>query len=401
MHHRLTSIAFAFASALLLSACGEADEEISEAASEPCPSEMTASCLVDQRVCVTSSSAEPRCESCPEGSYATENACEPIGAESLSHDFAEFSVKAGEEVLGLCQSWTLGNATELWINGVELVQDVVSHHSNWTFVPDTQFAGPDGVWLCKERSYSQLTAALSGGVLYAQSTQATKEVQKFPDGAAVRIPPYARVIGDVHLLNTTAEEITGHVRLNLYGLPLDDVKVKLAPFHLTFETLDIQPLSTTRVTGECGLEENFQSLTGGPLAMTLYYALPHTHALGTRMFFEVMGGPNDGQSLLDVKGFNGEARGKSYDPFVVLDGATGFRFGCEFENPRDESVHWGFDDQEMCEMLGFAETALVFEGSVKELEAPTMDGAVYDVKGKGCDMLAVPWSHDKPGGNGP
>ena len=86
---------------------------------------------------------------------------------------------------------------------MELEQSEASHHSNWTFVPDDQFTGPDGSWKCKDRGYSQLTAALQGGVLYAQSTQATREVQKFPDGVVVRIPPRSRIISDVHVLNTT------------------------------------------------------------------------------------------------------------------------------------------------------------------------------------------------------
>jgi len=59
-------------------------------------------------------------------------------------------------------------------------------------VPETEFAGPDGLWDCDDRNYSQLQAAITGGVLYAQSTQARKEVQKFPDGVVVRVPPVPR-----------------------------------------------------------------------------------------------------------------------------------------------------------------------------------------------------------------
>jgi len=62
----------------------------------------------------------------------------------------------GEEVLGLCQSWTLNNPEELWVNAVELGQDVASHHSNWTFVPDNLYKGEDGVWPCDERSSRQM-----------------------------------------------------------------------------------------------------------------------------------------------------------------------------------------------------------------------------------------------------
>src|SRR5205807_9881722 len=54
---------------------------------------------------------------------------------------------------------------------------------------------------------------------------------------------------------------------------------------------------------------------------------------------------------------------------IYLAGADGLRFGCEFENPRDASVHWGFGDQEMCEYLGFAESGRS-EEHTSELQSP-------------------------------
>lgn len=358
---------------------------------------MLSECLVDQKICAVGPEG-PRCEACVEGMYATKaGACEAIGGSPLSNDFDAFTVKGGEEIKGLCQSWTLNNPEELWVNGVELKQDVVSHHSNWTFVPSDQFEGPDGVWPCKDRDYSQFTAALYGGVLYAQSTQAAKEVQKFPNGAAVRIPPFSRIIGDVHLLNTSAADVTGHAKLTLYSLPKADVDVKLVPFHLDYEGLDIPAHASSRFTGSCELAGNFPS---GEMNMDMYYVLPHTHAMAKRFFFEVMGGPRDGESLIDLGAFNGEARGQAYDPPVSLLGATGLRFGCEYDNPRDENVGWGFGDQEMCELLGFAKSPIAFESTISAAEPVGEDGSVK-LFTAACDTVAFLWDHNKPGGPPP
>ncbi len=65
--------------------------------------------------------------------------CETLEGQALTHDFDMFTTQPGEEVLSLCQSWTLNNAEEIWVNAVELSQDVASHHSNWTYVPDNLF----------------------------------------------------------------------------------------------------------------------------------------------------------------------------------------------------------------------------------------------------------------------
>ncbi len=354
-------------------------------------------CLSNQQICV----AGPKCEACPDGQYADQTGvCLPIGGTPMHHDFGMFTAQAGQEILGLCQSWTVGNATELWVNAVELSQNESSHHSNWIFVPDDKYPGPDGVWPCADRSYDQLTAALAGGVLYAQSTQATHEVQKFPGGAAVRLPPYVRIISDVHILNASTQPVTGQASLTLYTLDKDAVKTKLTPFHLTFDALDIPPHATSRFTAECELDSYFQAAFNHPLDLKLYYSLPHTHALGKRFFLSVYGGSNDGQALLDVDGYNGEPRGRAYDPPLDLTGADGLRFGCEFDNPRDQTVMWGFGDQEMCEYLGFADSGLIFESSVKKLQPTGSDGAVQTFTGP-CGTIAYKYDFNQPGGPPP
>src|SRR6185436_6509809 len=191
-------------------------------------------CLAIQQVCGDG----PKCAACPSGQYAASNGlCKPLGGTVMPHDFPNISSTSGQEILGNCRSWTLDNPTELWVNAVELEQDEASHHSNWLFVPDDKFAGPDGIWRCRDRGYDELSAALAGGVLYAQSTQATHEVQKFPNFAAVRIPPYSRIISDIHILNATQQPLNGHSRLTLYVLSPSELKTKLAPFHLGFNTL--------------------------------------------------------------------------------------------------------------------------------------------------------------------
>jgi hypothetical protein len=37
--------------------------------------------------------------------------------------------------------------------------------------------------------------------LFALSTQSHEETQQLPEGSAIRIPPYSRIIGASHLLN--------------------------------------------------------------------------------------------------------------------------------------------------------------------------------------------------------
>ena len=359
-----------------------------------CADEAIAECRTNQMGCALDAADLPTCTACTTGEYADRaGRCTPMEGEVVQHDFPENSTEPGEEIRFLCRSWTLNNPEPIYVNAVELEQDELSHHSNWLFVPDDYFPGPDGVWPCAEREYSQLTAAVAGGVLYAQSTQAKREVQKFPDGVVVRLPPNVRIISDIHVLNTTSEPNTGHVRLSLYATPKAEVETVLTPFHLTYDGLFIPPQSTSRFSGECDLTEPYENINQSGVELDLYYLLPHTHALGTRMFVEAVGGTHDGVSLVDVRGFNSEARGKQFDPPIDLSTSNALRFGCEFENPRNEEVVWGFDDQEMCETLGFAASPIGFESRIEDAEELAPEGPIRRFTST-CDTIAFPFSSD-------
>ncbi len=333
-------------------------------------------CFASQQGCVEANGAAS-CVSCDDGQYAAPSGtCEPIPGTAVSHDFPDQTVQAGEEQLGNCRSWTLGNDTDLYVNAVELSQSEQSHHSNWTWVPEDSFPGADGIWPCGNRSYDFYSGVAAGGVVYSQSTQAVHEVQKFPDGAVVRIPAHSKLISDIHLLNTTGQAVTGHAHLTLYSLAEADVKIKLGTFHLEYDALDIPPHSSVRYTGQCSVAAAYEDATKQPFSPSVYYLLPHTHTLATAFFARVLGGPNDGSSLLDLGSYSGEAHGRAFDPPISLAGADGIEFGCQYTNPRSDSVGWGFGDQEMCELFGFADLSSFLQARVNVATPNGDDGSV-------------------------
>ena len=181
---------------------------------------------------------------------------------------------------------------------------------------------------------------------------------------AIRIPPYSQIVGDIHILNVTPETNVGNIDLVIYEIPASEVTTRLTPFHVTVHDLDIPPRMRSRFQGECDVTNEFAEAGSPSVDLDIYYILPHTHALGVRFYLEAFGGEGGTQQLFDIYGFNGEARGQFYSPPQRLRGIEGFRFGCEFENPRDERVGWGIGDQEMCEALGFAASPVAFESRV-------------------------------------
>ena len=272
----------------------------------------------------------------------------------LRHVFPRVDIAPGQELNGLCQSWTVGNETPLYVNAVRAVNDGGWHHSNWVFVADTSYPGPDGTWNCSERNFSQLAGGVEGGVFFAQSTQALEDEQRFSRGLAIVLPVHARIIGDVHLLNTTQELVRSALTFEIDLLEHDEVKLVLNPLTATNQALAIPPRTRSLHEMICTFPQ--------PAEFDVHYVLPHYHSLGSSFSLEVVGGSRDGAILHQSTPATGEAWGKLLDPPVPLGGATALRLTCGYDNPRDTEVRYGVGDQEMCVFLTFTSSSMKYGG---------------------------------------
>ena len=330
--------------------------------------------------------------------------CDPASSAcTLDHAVSTVTVPAGTEDEDTCQSWTLDNPTELWVHSVTQHNDGAYHHANWFFVPDDQFALPDGAWPCSANSFDELVAALAGGFLFALSTQSTEETQTLPSAAGIRIPPYSRIIGSSHFLNATDAPITTTMRLTLDTLPRSQVNAKLAPARIQYHDLHLDPQARSSFTTECQLDTEYAKWADGPLHYTLYFALVHYHSLGLYQQLEIAGGPRDGEVIMRHDGY-GDNAGHAIDPPLDLAaaGARGLRLTCGYENPRASEVRWGIGDQEMCVMALQAATEIGWDGDVAEGTGAKIGvGPDGEVQYQGaCGVNSFPWDFTKEGGQG-
>ena len=284
---------------------------------------------------------------------------------AFAHTFPDATVRAGEEQAGGCRSVAIGNATALDINLVTLGQNEALRASSWYAVPAALFPGPDGEWPCGSRGFSGDAAIAGGGVLlYRQSVDATTENQQFSPGVAIRIPAGAKLVADIHRLNRDDGPITGRTTIRLFSIAA--AATLLEPLVVAYPGLELPPRATSRFSGTCDVT-----------ADRVHYVQPNARDLATRVFASVVGGPRDGVFLLDLAGpIPGGARGVSSSPPLDLTGATGIRFGCEYVNPRDQYVHFGQGDQEMCDVLAFVEAPAAATGVITSANSAGTDGDV-------------------------
>lgn len=288
------------------------------------------------------------------------------GDEFGSYDFGPYTVAAGQEIESDCVQISLRNDEPVYVNAVELTTGPGFHHSNWTYVPEHVYAGPDGTFDCGDRGYSEAISAVFGGVLFAQSTQAPHEVQAFPPGVAIKLPPKTKLIGQIHLLNPTDAPLQLRPNLSLTTIPAAEVQRTLAGISFQNQALGLPASRESRFTVECEIGDRHRELLGRAPDFRIYYGLAHYHELGTRLDLEAVRPDGTATRIYTTDALPGDAMGGPIEPAFDMTGYTKLRFSCDFYNPRAQVVEWGVGDQEMCVFLAFSDSEYAWGGGVND-----------------------------------
>jgi hypothetical protein len=288
------------------------------------------------------------------------------GEDFGSYDFGPYTVNANQEIVSDCVQISLRNDAPVYVSSVELTTGPGFHHSNWTYVPEHVFAGPDGTFDCDERGYSEPIAAVFGGVLFAQSTQTPHEVQAFPPGVAVKLPPKTKLIAQIHLLNPSDAPLELRPNITLTAIPEAEVTTTLAGISFQNQAIALPASRESRFTVECELGERHRALFGTDPDFRIYYGLAHYHELGTRLDLEAVRPDGTATKVYSTEALAGDTLGGPIAPAFDMTGYTKLRFSCDFYNPRAETVEWGVGDQEMCVFLAFSDSPYAWGGGVND-----------------------------------
>jgi len=302
-----------------------------------------------------------------------------------TYAFGPFMIAPAQEVSDQCVQITLNNDQPLYINQVELTTGPGFHHSNWFFVPAGDpksgalptYPGPDGTFTCADRAFDQATAALRGGVLFAQSTQSPHDVQSFPVGVALKIPAHSKLVAQIHLLNASESALTLHPTIALTPMREASVITTLAAMSFENHALGLPPQSQSAFVQDCDLAPEWTILQGQGQVTTatpnfsIYYALAHYHTMGTELTIEAVKPDGTATTVFSTTNHVGDALGSTIDPpFSMADGYTRLRYTCSYYNNTDAQVNWGIGNQEMCVFLAFSDSTFDWGGGEPTDSAP-------------------------------
>ncbi len=277
---------------------------------------------------------------------------------TIVHAVEPFELEGSQESV-VCYSWTIDNDEPMYVEGVAFQNGGSLHHSNWFIVPEDVYPGDDGYWPCASRAYDEVSAALSGTVLFAQSTQAQAESVSFAEGVVIRIPPRSKLVADVHLLNLGPDPRSTAAWLSLDLLHPGLVEAVLSPIMLSYFDLDIPAMDRSRFTATCDEESTISSLP-----LELHYVLPHYHGAGASLSLSFTPSAGTPISIIEREGFDASALGETFDPPIELQAPGTLKFSCGYDNPYDRALTWGIGIDEMCVFLGLAVGPRIIVGGV-------------------------------------
>lgn len=292
----------------------------------------------------------------------------PLAPMTLA--FGPFDIASGDEVTQDCVQITLHNDDYIYVNAVELTTGPGFHHSNWFYVPERTFAGADGVYNCPDRDFNEPVAAIFGGVLFAQSTQAPHEIQQFPAGVVIKIPPHSKIVTQIHLLNATEGPLHIAPSIKLTPIAEADVTTPLAGISFQDQALALPPSMASKFTVECDIATRHREILGRDPDFKIYYALAHYHTLGTGLTVEAVKEDGTAATVYSTTTHVGDVLGGPIDPPFDMTGYAKLRFSCDFFNPGSSIVRWGVGDQEMCVFLAFSDSTYNWGGGVNEVGPP-------------------------------
>jgi hypothetical protein len=265
----------------------------------------------------------------------------------LEHTFDPIPVESGAEEY-VCQSWTIGNDEPLYVNAVQQVNDGGWHHSNWFFVPEGAFVGEDGTWNCRDRGFREVAAAAQGGVIFAQSTQSFEEVQRFPQGTAIVVPPRSKIIGNIHLFNAAASRIDSSLTMGFETIEEEELEVKLREVSFSNGDIAIPPQRQSRWTQTCDLSD----IVGE--SYTFYYVLGHYHQWGNYFKLSFVDDVGNERPIVEFGSSAGDNLGVTIDPPRNSEGAKHLRYECGYNNTTDDVLRYrNSSEGEMCVFLAY------------------------------------------------
>jgi len=267
----------------------------------------------------------------PDLAPSERDAFTPPGGERFILAAGDWSMPAGQEGYR-CVRQTIDET--IFVHEFYPIAPNGTHHTVVTFT--TTPAQPDGVVSCD-------AATNAPDMIYGSGVGTEPLI--LPEGVAVEIPAGSQILVNLHLFNTSTEDITGNSGIEVVTMPEALVENRAEVILAGPLSFNIPAMTSGHVIdGRCTMADD----------VTVFAVMPHMHQLGTAMRVEV-----GGELLFEGTYSFDDQRYHDIAPELNLSSGTRVDVSCTYDNPTSSTVGFGdSSNQEMCFALLYRYPAL-------------------------------------------
>ncbi len=246
------------------------------------------------------------------------------------------------------------------VKHVESLQSAGVHHMDVMALGLLDLPIENGMHDC-DALYAAYAEMMEEGIfLYA--SQLEREELTLPDGVAAGVPSGLKVMVELHYVNATLEDKNVWSRINAWTVP--DEEVEEGIWGSAIRDVDINIPAGTENHVEwtrCVMNEDIE----------LLFLSSHVHELSERVDVYHFDGTETGELFYQNFDWH-RPELKKYDPPMVIKKGEGFEFRCNYRNPYESTVHWGFSAaDEMCQI------AIVHTKFDSSIQCDIVDSGAY------------------------
>ncbi len=283
---------------------------------------------------------------------AQEDPFEPIAPPAAGHGFqvnlAKFSISPNFEREFFVYK-ALGNATDVFVNRVEVNMRLNSHHLVvYDFEPSTSPLLIPPVDVVRDIRNPDNTMNSANMVqmfyhTYVFGSQSPYLNYEFPPGVALRMKANTKLDFNSHYVNKGSQSISGEVNINFHTIPESSVVKEAKPINMGNTSISLNP-------GELKTINKTFTVANGISVVAL---TSHTHQMGETFLIRISGGSRNNEVIYTSTDWH-HPQYITYDPPIQLLPGEGLTSEVTYHNTKTTIVRFGLtSEDEMGIIFGY------------------------------------------------
>jgi Copper type II ascorbate-dependent monooxygenase, C-terminal domain len=233
----------------------------------------------------------------------------------------------------------LNNKEEIYVNAIRSVSRPGTHHfvlSTLSETPDFPLPVPNVIIDQNniDGTFNLFSSVNRGSILFI--AQSADYELRLPPGYGIKMEKDYKFLGNPHYFNKTNAMRFGEVYCNLYTIPKEKVTTLLELSEVSSQDFVLPANQETTITTDQIFDEKTQITSMSP----------HYHKLGKKFVVQIIGGPRNGEVILESYDYQHPVVGFFVNNPLILNKGEGLRTIVTYNNNTSRQVGYGVTSED-------------------------------------------------------